>query len=84
MVEDQDGRAGIDADTIAETGLEVLGTDIVGQGFETVGDIAAQQVPAKIQQLPAKMRERRKPVMISLAVLGAWMLRRRRRRRKEE
>ncbi len=44
MVQHQGRRPRIDADAIAETGLGVLGADIVGQGLQAVGDAAVQQV----------------------------------------
>ena len=50
---------------------------------EKLSHITAQDVKDVAQQVPAKVQERRKPVLISLAVLGAWMLRRRRKRQKQ-
>jgi hypothetical protein len=74
-------RAGIE-DTRADLGETV-------EALSAKADVKAQlghkkeQLKGHLEEKQGEAKARRKPALISLAVLGAWMLRRRRKRRKE-
>lgn len=50
---------------------------------EKLFHVTAHDVKNAVRQVPARVQQRRKPVLISLGVLAAWMLRRRRKRRRD-